>query len=713
MTPLDETWGPRSGSGGSRSELTDTGVSVFVAKWCRMGRWGFVALALLLALPATPAKARISTPPRPMLIDHLPTSGVRTMPLDDPAASPLDQPNELIASSGPAGDITTYARAERRLLERTWGPLTSLLEAEAQVDESAESAAPDGRIRVPIASSDLNGDHNEDVVFFDIAIDANSFRTGVHLTSLDGTSGKPLWSRDFGNPYDLMVLSPSDVTGDGADDLLVVVMERAWQPNDIVCQRPVVCTYDDLIEYRWTIELLSGPDASTTWDRSVDGSIRYTGGYAGQGPGLTVARHDEAVDALIDIRSSPDIDGDNQGDFTLNFLGYSGELVFSQFVSKEDFAYTTTAAAIAGDTGETLISKSLEDQPGAALLTPAGHVTDDGRGDLLWTVPTERSTPRACAGTVGCAQVRLFQLHAELVDGKTGSLAWEADVEDTGLVGAASTLTNRDLTGDGSADVVLGLTFDDGSSRALALSGTDGSHAWSLDTLLTDPPSAVGSVDGGPGSDVLFWEGWYPSEGEAPGVTFRIRLRRVDGTTGQVLLTTQHDLVEQPDKIGTIFAYPAGDADADGIDDIALATWHYSGWWIENGSAATVLTIESGKSGSAIVALGRDRKALLFPGGDWVAGGPLDMFEGSTPHNDLNFSLSAIEMPTGNTLWTRQDIAFTALFGAVRNQDGAGDDVVYGRTQIINEAPRRKSRIDLLDGFSGVRLWGNGPQLDN
>jgi hypothetical protein len=54
---------------------------------------------------------------------------------------------------------------------------------------------------------------------------------------------------------------------------------------------------------------------------------------------------------------------------------------------------------------------------------------------------------------------------------------------------------------------------------------------------------------------------------------------------------------------------------------------------------------------------------------------------------------------------------FTAIFGSVRDRAGGGDDVVYARDQVMQEPPKRRSRIDLIHGSTGTAMWGVGPPL--
>jgi hypothetical protein len=143
-----------------------------------------------------------------------------------------------------------------------------------------------------------------------------------------------------------------------------------------------------------------------------------------------------------------------------------------------------------------------------------------------------------------------------------------------------------------------------------------------------------------------------------------------------------------------------------------LAEWHSTPAWVEDGTARSLLTVESGRTGHVLYRAERDRKALLFGGGDLVPGGPDDLLEGSTNYNDTGFlRFSGIGMPDGRRLWTRDDIVTIARFGAARDRDHRGDTIIYGRIRFLSDPPRQRSRIDALRGASGARLWGHGDVL--
>jgi hypothetical protein len=336
-----------------------------------------------------------------------------------------------------------------------------------------------------------------------------------------------------------------------------------------------------------------------------------------------------------------------------------------------------------------------------------------GPPDLLWSVPVKTRNPNVCVGVAACVKRQTQTFHIELLDGSNGENVWSLDIPDEGLTGAVPLMLGRDLNGDQHADVLLGIEFESGLQQVTALSGVNGARMWTVDTVLLeeDPPTVLPNLGGGPGHDVFLWEGWYATPEEGENLIFRIRLRRIDGATGNELFNTQHDLTDGPESVAQIWAYSLGDLNGDGALDIGHALWRYSGSWEQNGQASTVLRIESGIDGSELWSGERDRKALLFKGGDWVPDGQLDLFEGSVSYNDTDFRLAALEMPSGATLWSRMDIPYLALFGTMSNPSGQGDSVVYGRIQNLSATPRWRSRIDVLRGRTGTRVWGMGPSM--
>lgn len=669
-----------------------------------------VTVALGLATPAAAARSAAHEDALGPIESMLPRTGVRST--DRSPARTLFQPHELLLASDASPGLPAVADAQRTLLDRAWeGQVADLRGLTDDAEPGETGTTPDGRVRVPLVSSDVNGDGREDALFFDLGVDENGFRVEAGITALDGTSGDQLWSNMYGNPYNIIVLSPRDVTGDGGDDLFVIVMESERQeygPAGGGPGRP----YDTLYTYEWQLVVVSGAQGTNAWERSIDGSLRYQGVFAGQGPGLVEYAHITGVNALVDVRRSDDLDGDGLSDFTLNVHDYEREFIYSTWVRETDrYIYDTDAEALTGDTGTTLLTRVQADQPGAAFLLPLGEATGDGRADLLWTVPTEESSPTVCPQVEPCFEDQSVELHLELVDPASTSAGWEGDLTDEGVIAAEPLVTGRDLTGDGRADILVGVTLESGSQRALAFSGADGQRAWSFDTLITDVPTAIGSIDGGQGSDVLFWEGHDVLATEAP-TWFRVRLRRVNGANGVELFSTQRELVDEEEtNVDSIFASSLGDVDADGVPDIAHAMWHSNGYWEPEGSASSILTVESGATGDELLRLERDRNALLFAGGDLEPGGPQDLLEGSVPYDNTNFRLRGIEMPTGRALWSHTDALFTAYFGSLRSRTGGADHVLYARTQVMQEAPKVRSRIDVLQGDNGATRWGVGPEL--
>lgn len=668
-----------------------------------------IAFGLIPAALAGPAAHAPDRGQPVALLQALSHGGVRST--EGARPGPLLQPHQLLLSSDAPRGLPALVDAQKTVLDRAWdGPVADLRSLIQETEPGPAGTAPDGRVRVPMTASDVNADGREDAIFFDIGIDENGFRIEAAITALDGVSGAGLWSRSYGNPYNILVLSPRDVTGDGSDDLFVIVLEQEREENGPAGNGPGR-PYDTLYRYEWELAVLSGAQGTDAWQRSFQGSLRYQGVFAGQGPGLVEYAHITGDNALVDVRRSEDLDGDGLSDFTLNVHDYEREFFYSNWVQEMDrYVYATQAEALTGDTGSTLLTKTQSDQPGAAFLLPLGEATGDGRADLLWTFPTLTSTPTICPQIQPCIEDQSVELHLELVDLGSTSAGWENDVIDEGVIAAEPLVTGSDLTGDGRADILVGLTLEDGTQRVLAVSGSNGQRAWIFDTIISAIPTLIGSLDRGPGTDLMFWEGEDVFEDEAP-TWFRIRLRRVDGSTGHQLFSTERELVDEETNIDSIFANAIGDVNADGVPDIAHATWHSTGYWEATGSASSVLAVESGATGQELLHAVRDRNALLFTGGDLVPGGPEDLLEGSVPYDNTNFRLRGIEMPSGRALWSHTDVLFTAYFTTLRNRVGAGDDILYARDQVMQEAPKRRSRLDLLGGDTGLARWGVGPDL--
>jgi hypothetical protein len=667
-------------------------------------RGAALAVALLAALSsAAPAAAAERRQPSIRLERSLPATAIGWPDPHPEAKAPLEDLATLLASSGPPGELETLARAEHALLESSLGfEVASARETAAAQAEAQDGESIGGRTRQPITASDLNDDNHDDAVFFETGFDQNSFPVDVHLTAHDGKTGAPLWSKAFGNPLDLFVWSPGDVTGDGAEDLMTLSVNRTIEDLDLPCDQ-AACIIDHTLHLHWDLVLISGPTGAHVWQRPFDGSAAYTGAYAFGPPVRHEVTHVEGVSALVDVRLADDLDADGLDDLVLTRHDFSGDLAFGQLVSQsnDNHRYSAHAEAVAADSGQTLLTREVENNLGTAFLVPSA------RGKLLWTVPTRLATPTVCAGTSGCVKQRYLELHVEQIDASTERVDWETDFQEIGLTSAAPVMTGQDLTGDGRADPLIGLGFSNGTQQLTALSGAGGSALWTVDTVISDPPTVLPSLDHGLGNDILLWEGWEPTAEEAPGVIFRIRLRRVDGSTGDEHFQSQHDLTDG-ENLESIFATSLGDVDRDGFTDIGHAVWRYHGSFEESGTAASVMRVESGADGSELLRADRDRKALLFPGGDWIPGGQRELFEASVPRSETDLQLSAVALRDATALWSRTDIPFTALFGVLNNPSGDGDNIVYGRTQFWNEAPRWRSRIDVLRGRTGRLVWGLG-----
>ena len=622
-------------------------------------------------------------------------SGADAVPLEvdglrhaeDAPAGPLAlTPGEMLDGAGRADDPDTIPDAQRELLEQAWGgPATGWSARAAATRVAAEGE--ESTVRLPIRSSDVNGDGRGDAVFFEIGFDAVNVSIRAGVTALDGRTGHALWARDYGDPYDLLVLSPGDVTGDGADDLVVARVSRSITSASV--PPTVARPYSTTVSFTWDLAMVDGPTGTDRWSRRIDGEVVYTGSTVGGPPMGVEATEVDATNGLFDLRRSGDDDGDGLPDLLLTRYDFSSVLLFGQLARGSHTLMAAHAQSLDGATGVPIHSRDTDRRPGGAMLRPAGDATGDGRDDLLWAVPLEIATPTTCVPQP-CRSARRAGLDVELVDGASREPAWTWEVRDPEVVRAAPVISHA-------GDALLSQVMADGRTELFALAGRDGAERWRIDTVLSDVPTALGD-------DLLLWEGTEPD-----GLDFRLRLRRIDGDSGADLLVTHHDLTGTEELLDVLTATEVGDVDADGAPDVMIALWHFTPPWLEQGTAQTLLTVESGRDGTPLFEAERDRKALLFGGGDLRPGGPEDLLEGSTAWDDRGFlRFAAVSMPDGRTLWSRDDVLTFASFGAARGSGADGDDVIYGRTLYTGDPLRQRSRIDLLAGASGVPRWGHG-----
>lgn len=616
-------------------------------------------------------------------------------------------PGEVLEAALEQDDVSSLVTAQLALFEDAWGDqLTYLGPEDGSEDEWFEW--------IPISPTDVNGDGREDVLYFDIRRNPDGTRSEVRIVARDGGSGAVLWQRSYGTPYELWVLSPGDLTGDWAEDLVVMSTDLSRRPASaapLPCSAST-CAYDNYFDYARHLTIVSGRSGSPQWDEHVDGLVRYTGAYAFNGPAVTEVARIQATTGLVDLRLSGDVDGDGLADLLLNEYDFEGPFLYNARVRDTDLTFVTHASARSGVSGNTILSKSTEAQPGPGLLLPAGP-SDATSSGLYWVVEEVHDLPTVCHQLVAgpCTQDVDASLAVELLRAEDHQAVWRAEVTGDDVAAVWPLASAHDLTGDSQPDLLIGQRNDGGAERLSALAGRDGRQLWSRDTIIADPPTSLGPVGGGPGTDLMFWEGWNPADTEAPGILFRVRLRRVHGATGRDLLVTERDLHDVSEKLDTIFAFPVGDVDGDGTPDVSFAVWHYDGSWEPDGSASSRLIVESGSDGRTLLILDRSRKALLFPGGRLALGGAEDLLEASQPYDESDLSVGVVAMPHGHVRWSRLDAELAAAHIRVA-QTRVGDSLVYVRSRAFADPIHLESRIDMLDGRSGRVLWAAGSELD-
>jgi hypothetical protein len=613
-------------------------------------------------------------------------------------------PEEYLRAAGDLRDPRNYAKAARAMTEATWG--ISLPDARSHV--AAEEGA-DNTIRYGLPAGDLTGDGLDDA----LSLEYRWLDWDIEFLSLRafrGTDGTELWSVPLSGAYDVWPLLVGDLTGDGAEDILLARMDvdASYLGGCAV----LACAVSAEATYAWTYTAISGLDGATAWARTYDGEAeqQYVVGYALVVLGA-VMRY-TATEAVVFPALSGDHDGDGVPDLVFN--GYDLTLLYGlQYagfyvgaLAYENYGLLTSRGEIvSGVSGSAALLRSRDEAPGGAWLYAVGDAVGDATSDLVWATLSEVHTPLACVFALvagRCAQVAQRSMDIEMIDGSTLSTSWSVTIDDDTTTDLGLDTPGGDLTGDGKTDLVLyELHAVDGILMS-AVSGATGARVWTR--AGSGYLDVIGEVGGGPGSDLLSLR--YDWDFSTDGVI--VSLERIDGATGDTLLVTEHRSRSPEDGFVDLYAYLAGDTDKDGAADIGLDTITYGNTMVSR------TIVESGATGAPLYERSAPGFVATYPGGDMDGDGAQDLLalgvEGMGDVFDVTFT--GLSVLSGE-LWSRTD-GFGACFGLAITLGGdqsglGGDDQIYSRYQCLSE--REESRIDGVEQTTGAITWGHGPPL--
>ncbi len=652
-----------------------------------MRRPTIATLSAVLLLSPLVLPAATASPDGPALVR--PESGIR---------SPLTPAIDRTAGH----DLAARVEAIRSVLAGGWDLGTPVPLLEDQLDAELNT--------YPFPAGDLDGDGGVDVV-----VNAGAFPDGPEvLEARRGADGEALWQvvsdepiGRFGWPLGV------DLTGDGnADvlDLVTVVHDRTVTDT---CYSGEVfnCTITDESTFTTTLTLRSGLDGTVAWTVSRDGWDRYELGHTGTPAGFEAWQTLDAVNDQLTPHLSGDHDGDGVPDLVIDVRGLAWDdrvagyylTVAADYAGHSRTRHDTDVVVVSGATGAETVARSLTDSLTAADVQPADRTGDA----LLWTTETRPDVEYRCAFTPlegGCEFSDAPEtVEVAVLDGPTATTRWALPVGP----GEGARPLHADLTGDGFAEVVLegrlqvaGGVVD----GVIVLDGATGAPRWGRDGSWT--PQVVAPLDGGPGADVLRIVA-TSQDGRAGRI-----IERIDGATGDALLTTSH--IPDPEGADDVVAALTPDVTGDGVEDVAWRVHRLdrSRPCPEEGGGSscdyftvavtTEVWVEDTRTGEVALPVHLvDGYGTIAGVGDLDGDGILDVLR--LEAGDGPVAHTVVDGGTGEVRWTVTHTE-TATLAGIGDMDG--DETADLLLDAVEEADGvRTSHLGSLSGPDGAERW--------
>lgn len=530
--------------------------------------------------------------------------------------------------------------------------------------------------------------------------DATGEMLRTTMSGLRGTDGASLWSFVLAHAW-AYVMTTSDVTGDGKDDVIVFYDGRP-PFGSVFCFE--ICTVEEEAEFIWSLQVISGGTGAVAW------TIERTGTMRAQRAGVLGApvHVEEVTEAAVLPLQSADHDGDGSPDLILN--SYDTRITRARtYGAIERLEFAWRASVVSGRSGATLLQRSHGYDTAAEQLSPGGSLTAAPPADLLWQrwdYPEARY--KECES--GCATTQRTRADYEAIDGATFEAAWHRTVEDVGDIDLWLDAATADLDAAGSDDLLLYARRLD-TPHLGAVAGEDGDvlwrHASSYDEIWARD---LGIAGGAPGHDLIVveseWGFSFDEESHSYVYTQDALTPRLDGATGELLLTGPE--LHYDDRVGGDLLFDfLPDANGDGSLDVGVVSYSPEG---------TSVSVASGASGDLLTAL--TRPDALYP---WSLG---DLDEDGRPEIELGRSdpgrgtvtVEIVGLPHGSTLWSRTDQFgaqgwMFALQGAALDETPGADLLLHRGQYFDSGSGHYETRIDAVTGLAGSQLWGVGDEL--
>jgi hypothetical protein len=535
-------------------------------------------------------------------------------------------------------------------------------------------------------AGDVNGDGFADVVVGARYWSGVAMREGQVFLYLGGSSGLPAtasWSSAptgqdsafFGN----QVAAAGDVNGDGFADVVIGAYNWSGQVGSEGRAFAYLGSAAGLGPSAWTADpgnqaednfaatgciagdvngdgfadLVLGAEGWSGQDAGEGRAFGYLGGPAG--PAASASWAQDPTDQVsghfgAGVGRAGDVNGDGFADVIVGAPGWSGEAAYEG----RAYVYLGTASGLSTVPAWTADPTDQVSAQFGAYVAGAGDVNGDGFADVLISAP----------GWDGQAvnEGRAY-LYLGSAQGLQSQPAWTADPTDEVNAPISEVAGAGDVNGDGYADVLISAFQWDGGSvnqgRAyLYLGGPAGLAATPITVDSPDPGSnyfggwlgAAGDVNGDGYGDFLVSANQWNGEG-------RVYLYWGGPSgIGPMMVWTANPTGQAGAAFGSLGT--VGDVNGDGLDDLVVGAWAWSGQATREGRAYLFLGARGGAVSTlpAWTADPTDQDDAFFgtliSGGDINGDGFADLLVGAYRYsNDAQFEGRAYVYPGGDGAW--------------------------------------------------------------
>ncbi|KAF5414629.1 MAG: hypothetical protein C5S49_06780 [Candidatus Methanogaster sp.] len=381
--------------------------------------------------------------------------------------------------------------------------------------------------------------------------------------------------------------------------------------------------------------------------------------------------------AFIQPEPAGDLDGDGAEDVLVGFGSYDSSKWF--LLDRID--------AVSGSNG-TVLWSITHDVNRHICASRAGNLNGDDKDDVLtFTIRYDSGTDTYTLDSISA------------LSGDDGAVLWSKDINND----LWSVWTEFDINGDGMAEIMVQYESYESSiemdciDEIYILNG-DGSLLWRKTPGNWVDAYPAGDLDGNGGGDLLVYTQSF-STGWTTGIS------AIEGSDGHTLWSETTS--EENTWIGP--ADPAGDLNNDGKDDVLV---RHEIWDLPAGDCMTVYALH-GNSGSVIwsnVSTAPDSWMNAYPAGDLNGDGKDDVLLYPWMYNPLTdrYYSDIVYAKRGydnQLLWTKTGTDMYYMRAGDLNRDGADDLLFYERSYDASTDTYLPTVVSALNGRDRSTLW--------